>query len=67
MRECGLLHAIDPSLPFSWLDASLYDDCESSLHLESNVVDDASLTDLEEVFDHVGTKKINMCQVIKII
>ena len=41
MNEFGLLHETDPSLPFSRLEASLYDDCESSLPLESNVVDDA--------------------------
>ena len=41
MRECGLLHETDPSLPFLRLVASLYDDCESSIPLESTVVDDA--------------------------
>jgi len=51
MRECGLLHETDPSLSFPRLEASLYDDCESFLPLESDVVDDATLTDLEEVFD----------------
>ena len=51
MRECSLLHETDPSLPCPRLEACLYDDCESSLPLESNVVDDASLTDLGEVFD----------------
>jgi len=50
MRECGLLYETDPSLPFPRLDASLYDDCESSLPLESNFVADAPLIDLEEVF-----------------
>ena len=34
------------------LESSLYDDYESSVPLESNVVDDAPLTELEEVFDH---------------
>jgi len=34
------------SLPSPRLDARLYDGCESSLPLGSNVVDDASLTDL---------------------
>jgi len=51
MRERGLLHETDPSLPCPRLDARLYDGCESSLPLESNVVDDAPLTDLGEVFD----------------
>ena len=51
MREFGLLHETDPSLPIPKLESSLYDDCESSLPLESNIVDDAPLTDLEEVFD----------------
>ena len=50
MRECGLLHEIDPSLPFPRLESSLYDDCKSSLSLESNVADDAPLADLDEVF-----------------
>jgi len=36
MRECGLLYEIDPRL-----EASHHEDCESSLPLESNVVDDA--------------------------
>jgi len=51
MREFGLLHETDPSLPISRLESSLYDDYKSSLPLESNIVDDAPLTDLEEVFD----------------
>ena len=51
MREFVSLHEIDPSLPIPKLECSLYDDYESSLPLESSVVDDASLTDLEEVFD----------------
>jgi len=51
MREPGLLHEIDPSLPLPRLEANLYDNSESCLLLESNVVDDAPLTDLEEVFD----------------
>jgi len=51
MIECGLLHETYLSLPFPRLESSLYDDCESSLPLESNVVDDTPLTDLEEVFD----------------
>jgi len=51
MREFGLLHETDLSLPISRLESSLYDDYKSSLPLESNIVDDAPLTDLEEVFD----------------
>jgi len=51
MRECGLLHGTNAILPFPMLQASLYDDCECSLPLEANVVDDSLLTDLEEVFD----------------
>ena len=51
MRDYGLLHEIDSRLPFPTLEAILYDDCQSFLFLESNVVDDARITDLEEVFD----------------
>jgi len=51
MREFGLFYETNPSLPIPRLESSLYDDYESSLPLESNVVNDASLTDLEEVFD----------------
>jgi len=51
MREFGLLHETDPSLPIPRFECSLCDDCGSFLPLKSNVVDDASLTDLEEVFD----------------
>ena len=40
-----------PSLPIPRLESSLYDDYESSLPTESNVVDDALLTDQEEVSD----------------
>jgi len=43
------LHETDPSLPCPRLGV---DDCESSLPLESNVVDDAPLTNLMEAFDH---------------
>ena len=50
MREFGLLYETDPSLPIPRLESSLYNDYESSLPLESNIVDDAPLTDLEEVF-----------------
>ena len=45
------MHETDPSLPILRLKSSLYDDYESSLTLASNVVDDASLVDLEEVFN----------------
>ena len=51
IREFGLLHETDPSLPIPKLESSLYDDNESSFPLESNVIDDAALTNLEEVFD----------------
>jgi len=51
-REGGLLHETDLSLPFPRHEASLCDDCESFFPLDSNVVHDATLTDLEEVFDH---------------
>jgi len=47
MTEFNLLHETDPSLTFRGLEASLYNDYESSLPLESNFVDDAHLTDLE--------------------
>ena len=51
MREFGLLHNTHPSLPIPRLDSSLFDYYESSLPLESNIIDDAPLTDLGEVFD----------------
>ena len=51
IREFSLLHEIDPSLPIPRLKSSLYDDCESSLPLASNIVDDAPLINLKEVFD----------------
>ena len=51
MRECGLLHEIDPSLSLPILESSLYDNCKSSLPLKFNVVDDAPLTSPEELFD----------------
>jgi len=50
IKACSLLHEVDPILPFLRLEASHYDDCESFLFLESNVVDDTHLTDIEEVF-----------------
>ena len=51
MKECDLVHETDISLPYPRLEARLYNDCESSLLLESNVVNDTPLTDLGEVFD----------------
>jgi len=51
IRECGLLHVTNLSLPFPILEASLYDDSETSLPLDSNVVDNAPLSGLEKVFD----------------
>jgi len=50
-REFGLLHEIDLSLHFPRLEASFCDDYESSLPIEFNIIDDAPLTDLKEVFD----------------
>jgi len=55
MREYGLLHEIDPSLSIPRLESSLDDDYKSFLPLKSNVVDDAPLTDLEQVFDPLLT------------
>jgi len=52
IRDFSLLHEIDHSLYFPRLEASFYDDCESSLPLESNVVNDKPLTNLKKVFDH---------------
>jgi len=51
MREFGLLHETNPSPPIPRLESGLYDDYEFFPPLESNVVDDALLTNLEEVFD----------------
>jgi len=51
MKEFCLLHETDPSLPIPRRDCSLFDDYESSIPLVCDVVDDAPLTDLEEVFD----------------
>ena len=45
------MHETDSSQPIPRLESSLYDDYGSSLLLESNVVDDAPLIDVEEVFD----------------
>ena len=50
MREFGLLHAIDPSLPSPRLKANPYEDYESSLPLEFDFANDAPLTDLKKVF-----------------
>ena len=51
MTKFGPSSDTDPSLLSLIHEASLYDDCEFSLHLESNFVDDADSTGLEEVFD----------------
>jgi len=51
LREFSLLHEIDPSLPIPKLESNLHDDYASSVPLESSIVDNAPLTDLEEVFD----------------
>jgi len=51
MRECGLLYETDPNLTSTRLEVSLYEDCESSLPLESSFVDDIPYTDLEEAPD----------------
>jgi len=50
MREFGLLHKTDISLPIPRLESSLYDDYEPFLPIESNVVYDISFTNLEAVF-----------------
>ena len=50
-RRCGLLHETDPSLLSTGLKASLYEDYESSLFLESNFVDDTPLIDPDEMFE----------------
>jgi len=55
MREGCLLHETNLSLPFPRHEATLHDDCKSFVLLESNVVDDAPLIDLEEVFDPLLT------------
>jgi len=47
MSECSILHESKPSLPFHTLEASLCDACESSFPLESIIVVDVHLTDLE--------------------
>jgi len=51
MREFSLLHETDPSLPIPRLAFDLPHDYASSCPLESNVVDDAPLPDLEDMFD----------------
>jgi len=51
MRECDLLHEIDPSLSSLRSTSSLCDDHQSSLPLGPNFIDSARLTDLDEVFD----------------
>ena len=50
MREFGLLSETNPTMPSSRIEASRYDDCESSLTLESNLIGDAPLMHLEEMF-----------------
>jgi len=50
MREFSLLHEIYPSLRIPMLESNLHDDYASFLPLDSNVVDDPPLPDLEEVF-----------------
>ena len=46
-------YCMRPTLVYFYVDfkARLYDDCESSLPLESDFVVDAPLTDLEKIFD----------------
>jgi len=51
MRECDLLHEIDPSPSSPRLKVSLYDDYESSLPLEHKFMIDSPLIDLAEVID----------------
>jgi len=51
MKQCGLLHEIDPNLASPRLEVSLYEDCESFLPLELSFVDDIPYTDLEEAPD----------------
>ena len=51
IREFDLLHETDHNVPIRRLESSLYDDYESFIPIESNVVNDAPLTDLEAVFD----------------
>ena len=55
LREFDLLSETDSSLPFPRLVANVYDNCESFLPLESIVVDDPTLTDLEKVFKPPST------------
>ena len=51
MREFYLLSGTDPGLCFPKLKASLYDDYWSAFPPESNVIEDAPLTNLDEVFN----------------
>ena len=51
MKEFRLLHETDPSLPLRRLKVSLVIDSETSFPLESNFGDNASLIDMEEMFD----------------
>jgi len=66
-RECDLLHETYLSLPSSRLEASPYDDCESFLPLESNLVDDVSSTDLEKVFDPPLTSLLIVAPFVSVI
>ena len=50
MWEFGLLHETVPSLLSSRLEASLFDDCESSFPLEFDFIHDTHLTNLKEEF-----------------
>jgi len=51
MREYGLMHEIDPSLPSLRFKASLYDDCDLYLPLTADSTVSTPLIDLKEVFD----------------
>ena len=51
IRQFGLLSGIERSLLFLRLKAGFYDDCKSSILLETDFVDDAPLTDLREMLD----------------
>ena len=55
MREFGLLSETKPNIPSLRHEASLHDDCEFFLPLQSSFVDDVYLTGLEEVFDPLLT------------
>jgi len=63
IKELSLLRETHPSLLSSRIEASLYDDCESSLHLESNFISDAPLIHLKEVFDPPMTSLTFVCSI----